>query len=137
MSSIAFRLGARAPANLHLPPHAPHTVVLSPHAFRIQRRSFTATRCHSQRHRKESFSSRLRTAWANTPIQWYPIPVGVGVGFLGFLQFQRVRAREQARIEQEEQRMAKEDEDAENNGRRPKKRPRIRPSGPWYAYASS
>lgn len=83
-------------------------------------------------HRKESFGSRLRTALAKTKIEWYRIPVGIGVGFLGFLQFQRVRAREEARIEEERSRYGESDEEPAD-GKRPKRRPRVRPSGPWYA----
>lgn len=137
LSSIGF--GARPALRLPLlrPRNAPLSrhVVLFRHTTRRnlpQSRSFVTSKCHSQQHRKESFGSRLRTALANTKIQWYPIPVGVGIGFLGFLQFQRVRAREKARIE-EEQAMYGEEENGEanGNGRRPKRRPRIRPSGPW------
>jgi phosphatidylserine decarboxylase len=53
-------------------------------------------------------------------IRWYPIPVGLGVGFLGLVQFYKVYTREQE----------KQVEDGEP-GQRPKKRPRVRPDGPW------
>lgn len=82
-----------------------------------------------QQHRKESFSSRLRAALGKTKIQWYPIPVGLGVGFLGFLQFTKIQRRERERIE------AEREEEYETPSGRPKKRPRTRPSGPWYAVA--
>lgn len=93
-------------------------------------RPFTSTTRRSeqqrQQHRKESFSSRLRTALSNTKVQWYPIPVGVGIGFLGLAQFYRVQQREKARHQADL-------EDAEYNAEpgKPKKRHRIRPSGPW------
>lgn len=79
-----------------------------------------------QQHRKESFSSRLRSALAGTPIKWYPIPVGLGIGFLGFLQFTKIQRRE----EQGRDLRHEEEEDEEPTGK-PKRRPRIRPSGPW------
>lgn len=100
-----------------------------PHT-RLQSRAFSAGRWRLSQHRKESFSSRLRQAWNSTPVRWYSIPTGVGIAFLGFLQFQKVREREQTRIEEEARRYEEENGDSED-GRRPKKRPRIRPSGPW------
>ncbi|KAH6840998.1 phosphatidylserine decarboxylase-domain-containing protein [Chaetomium sp. MPI-CAGE-AT-0009] len=56
----------------------------------------------------------------DSKIRWYPIPVGLGVGFLGLVQFYKVYTREQE----------KQAEDGEP-GQRPKKRPRVRPDGPW------
>ncbi|KAL1841934.1 hypothetical protein VTJ49DRAFT_6325 [Mycothermus thermophilus] len=50
---------------------------------------------------------------------WYPIPVGLGVGFLGLVQFYKVYTRDQEK--------RSEDGDLE----RPRKRRRIRPDGPW------
>ncbi|KAK7747153.1 phosphatidylserine decarboxylase 1 [Diatrype stigma] len=72
---------------------------------------------------KERFRSRLGTALRNTKVQWYPIPVGLGIGFLGFVQFYKTQAREKDRLEREAA-------DGEP-GVRPKKRPRVRPDGPW------
>ncbi|KAK8135320.1 hypothetical protein PG984_003260 [Apiospora sp. TS-2023a] len=76
---------------------------------------------------KERFSSRLGSALKNTKVQWYPIPVGLGIGFLGFVQFYKSQAREKERLEQE----------AEEFGKRPKKRPRVRPEGPWQVQVMS
>jgi hypothetical protein len=85
----------------------------------------------------EPFGSRLRRALRGTKITWYPIPVGLGIGFLGLGQLYKVREREK---------LAKAEDDAylrsvgsENGGGqdgegRPKRRERIRPSGPWYTY---
>ncbi|KAF2265242.1 phosphatidylserine decarboxylase [Lojkania enalia] len=73
-------------------------------------------------HSKESFRSRLNQALKNTKIEWKPIPVALGVAFLGVYQFYRIQRREY-------QSQAKEDQD--EAGGRPKKRERIRPSGPW------
>jgi len=49
------------------------------------------------------------------------------------VQFYRVRAREQARQAEDEARSIASSEDGEGRDRegRPKKRPRVRPSGPW------
>jgi len=93
-------------------------------------RQFTSTTSrfeqqHQQR-RKENFSSRLRTALSNTKVQWYPIPVGVGIGFLGLAQFYRVQRREKARHQ-----VDLEDAKWSEEHGKPKKRHRIRPSGPW------
>lgn len=118
------RLAVRLPRPRLVPPPVHNPARRVPGS----QRSFTTTKCRMQQHRKEGFGTRLREALA-TKIQWYPIPVGVGVGFLGFLQFQRVRERERQRIEEEAR--AYEEEQALSNGTRPKRRPRIRPSGPW------
>ncbi|OKL64107.1 hypothetical protein UA08_01041 [Talaromyces atroroseus] len=69
---------------------------------------------------KESFKSRLGSAWSRTRIQWRPIPIGLGIGFLGLLQFYRTR-RDSERL--------RELELAEDGT--PPPRRRIRPSGPW------
>ncbi|KAI0169520.1 phosphatidylserine decarboxylase [Hypoxylon sp. FL1284] len=76
----------------------------------------------SQKWQNERFSSRLRSALKDTKVRWHPIPVGLGIGFLGFVQFYKTQRREKERIEQEA---------SEFDGARPKKRPRIRPEGPW------
>jgi len=75
------------------------------------------------------FRTRLRTALRNTKIQWYTIPVSVGIGFLGGLQFYRTSQREKQRIEDEE------DAEAERTGR-PRRRPRVRPTGPLAVHIS-
>ncbi|KAK6848981.1 hypothetical protein PG995_012814 [Apiospora arundinis] len=96
-------------------------------------RNFTTGPRPSFRHtstkyqQKERFSSRLGTALKNTKVQWYPIPVGLGIGFLGFVQFYKRQAREREIIEQEN----------EEFGKRPKKRPRVRPEGPWQVQVMS
>ena len=95
-------------------------------------RAFASSRCHKdwdkQRH-DESFLRRLGKAWNGTKIEWKPIPVGLGIGFLSFAQFWRVRARERRR-EEEEYRAAGGDGEGDSS-QRPKKRQRIRPAGPW------
>ena len=84
---------------------------------------------------RESFGTRLRRALRETKIKWYPIPVGLGIGFLGLAQLYRVNEREKARQREEEENDAYlksiggEGNDSEG---RPKKRKRIRPSGPWF-----
>lgn len=52
-------------------------------------------------------------------VRWHPIPVGLGVGFLGLVQFYKVSHRDEKQ---------KQDGDLEQ---RPKRRPRVRPDGPW------
>jgi hypothetical protein len=88
---------------------------------------------------QESFGKRLRRALNNTKIKWYPIPVGVGIGFLGLAQAYRVNEREKARRQKEENESSyPRSVGSSNNGEendsqgQPKKRPKIRPTGPWY-----
>jgi len=69
---------------------------------------------------QQSHRPRADSKVQDSKIRWYPIPVGLGVGFLGLVQFYKVYTREQE----------KQAEDGEP-GQRPKKRPRVRPDGPW------
>ncbi|KAF2735620.1 phosphatidylserine decarboxylase [Polyplosphaeria fusca] len=91
----------------------------------------SSRRCldNRQHHRKESFRSRLNAALKNTKIEWKPIPVALGVTFLGVYQFYRIQRREKHT-------QAEPDQDGNGNGNgetsgKPRKRERIRPSGPW------
>ncbi|KAJ6789747.1 hypothetical protein PWT90_05747 [Aphanocladium album] len=68
------------------------------------------------------FSQRLGDALRKTKITWYHIPVGLGVGFLGFVQFYKVQARERERQE---------------GGEKPRPRARITPDGPWQVQVMS
>lgn len=74
---------------------------------------------------KESFQSRLRTALDKTKIEWYSIPVGLGIAFLGFTQFLKSQKAEKERLERE----------AEFEDVSPRKR--IRPTGPWQVQVMS
>ena len=65
----------------------------------------------------------MNSALKRTKIEWKPIPVALGIGFLGVYQFYRIQRRQKYT-------QAGEDEATESHGR-PKKRERIRPSGPW------
>ena len=76
------------------------------------------------------FRTRLRASLRKTKVEWKPIPIALGIGFLGAVQFYRVRQREQRRQEQEDEDARLQDEEQEKKGR-PKKRKRIKPSGPW------
>ena len=68
----------------------------------------------------------MGAALRNTKIQWYPIPIGLGIGFLGLVQFYKTQARERERLEREAA-----GDDGDPGSGRPKKRPRVRPDGPW------
>lgn len=72
--------------------------------------------------KRPRFSQRLGEALRSTKIQWYQIPIGLGIGFLGLVQFYRVSAREQKQREL--------DGELEEGGK-PRRRPRVRPEGPW------
>ena len=102
---------------------------------RVSARRFAASARQNQDTTNSGpFRTRLRSALRKTKIEWRPIPVALGVGFLGGVQFYRVQQRENRRLEEEaheEARLAEEnDKDGELKGR-PKKRKRIKPSGPW------
>lgn len=102
----------------------------------VTQRHFTTSRILSQaksdkkRPGKESFSTRLGSAWRKTKIEWYPIPVGLGIGFLGLVQFYRTQRAEKERLD----RAAEEELEGED---RPPRRKRIRPSGSWQVQVMS
>ncbi|KFG83406.1 phosphatidylserine decarboxylase proenzyme 1 [Metarhizium anisopliae] len=97
-------------------------------SFRYPLQTPIAARHFSSRYaRRPGFSQRLGEALRNSKITWYHIPVGVGIGFLGLVQFYKVTAREQEKRRQE---------DAGVSSEQPKRRQRIRPDGPWYAKSS-
>ena len=87
-----------------------------PHSYTAHRRLFS-----QKSQQRPRFSSRLRTALNDSKIQWFHIPVGLGIGFLGLVQFYRVNKREREKQEFE----------AEDGEGKVQKRPRIRPEGPW------
>ncbi|RPB25602.1 phosphatidylserine decarboxylase, partial [Terfezia boudieri ATCC MYA-4762] len=73
--------------------------------------------------KRASFGQRLRQALSKTRIEWYPIPVGLGIGFLAFSQFRKAARRP---IDEEDHIVAVEE--SQSPGQKPK---RIRPDGPW------
>lgn len=80
----------------------------------------------SRKEQNENFSSRLGRAWSNTKIEWHPIPIGLGIGFLGLLQFYRTN-RDTERLKAQE---------LEEDGKVPRRK-RVRPSGPWQVQVMS
>ena len=80
----------------------------------------------------ESYGSKLGKAWRGTQIQWKPIPIGLGIGFLGFTQLYKVQQREKQRLLEEEENSTRNGSEGgpEDPEGKPKKRQRIRPSGP-------
>ncbi|KAK0727399.1 phosphatidylserine decarboxylase-domain-containing protein [Lasiosphaeria miniovina] len=88
-----------------------------------------AQRSFGQRDFSQKSQSRPKTSSGpqNDNFHWYPIPVGLGVAFLGLVQFYKVSTREQ-------------EKEVAENGKiepQPKKRPRIRPDGPWQVQVMS
>lgn len=62
----------------------------------------------------KNVTERLRHAWNTTETKWYPIPVGLGLGVIGYIQYRHVRKRELKKLEE---------------GGRP--RPKYTATGPW------
>ena len=83
------------------------------------------------------FGTRLRRALRNTKVQWYPIPVGLGIGFLGFTQLYRSRQRSNAQQVEDELDGHSTNRDGDGNENKPRRRKRIRPTGPWYGSRTS
>ena len=84
-----------------------------------QKRLFTSSRNSLKQQpsqgEKENFTSRAGKAWRDTKIEWKPIPIVLGVAFLGAFQLYRIQRREAA--------------DAESEVGKIPRRERVRPSG--------
>ncbi|CRG89447.1 hypothetical protein PISL3812_06483 [Talaromyces islandicus] len=121
-SAAAFRRGLRTARGLYK--RQPTTT--------IRARQFTSSRHlrnpgNSSKSKKqdESFASQAAKAWRDTKIEWRPIPIGLGIVFLGLVQLYRSqRDAERHRME-------------ESDGEIPPPRQRIRPSGPWQVQVMS
>ncbi|KJY01223.1 phosphatidylserine decarboxylase proenzyme like protein [Zymoseptoria brevis] len=100
----------------------------SPSFYKPRRQPFSST---ARQQRKSSFRSRLREALQATPVVWKPIPIGLGIAFLGAIQFYRINERERRREEEEWRLRQSNGESDEDSIGSPKRRQRIRPSGPW------
>lgn len=48
----------------------------------------------NQKYRTKTFTFKLRRALRNTRVQWRPIPVALGVGFLGIFQLYRIQRKD-------------------------------------------
>ncbi|KAL9103689.1 MAG: hypothetical protein Q9163_001283 [Psora crenata] len=97
---------------------------------------FSSTARRSKQDSRQ-FRTRLRAALRDTKIEWRPIPVGLGIVFLGAVQFYRAREREK-RKQKEEEAAIEEWRGREDEPRRqPKRRERIRPGGPWQVQVMS
>ncbi|TDZ54623.1 Phosphatidylserine decarboxylase proenzyme 1 [Colletotrichum trifolii] len=84
----------------------------------IARRPVAPARLFSQH-------SQQRPRPGNSKIQWYQIPVGVGIGFLGLVQCYKISTRESEKQERTDVQDA------------PPKRAKIRPDGPWQVQVMS
>ncbi|KAK4550451.1 hypothetical protein LTR36_000029 [Oleoguttula mirabilis] len=123
-------MAAKPPQRLlHL---AGHPSPLHRHTYTKARRIHHTRALHqSPHHRKESFAARVGTAWRSTLAGWQPIPIALGVAFLGGIQLYRLRQRHLRDEEEEWRRRNEHPDDYEEGSLRPKRRERIRPSGPW------
>lgn len=115
----------RVPARTRYPSTLRHARVVHPRTFSSTR----STLDQHNFHRKESFRSRLNAALKKTKIEWKPIPIALGVGFLGAFQLYRIQRREK-HTEAGANKDLPSEVSVDPQGR-PKKRERIRPSGPW------
>ena len=87
-------------------------------------RSTTKCTRTSASRRQYSQDSARSSSQQNGRIQWYHIPVGLGIAFLGVVQMRKVFTRERR----------KQLEEQLEDG--PPKRERVKPEGPWYVASS-
>lgn len=79
---------------------------------------------NQQHHRKETYGSRIRNSFNKTKTEWYSIPVGLGIGVVGAVQFYRIQRRENS--SQTNTPSSTVDARLDRTARQ-----RKRPSGPW------
>ncbi|KAG0266272.1 phosphatidylserine decarboxylase 1 [Actinomortierella ambigua] len=73
----------------------------------LSQRSFqSSSKTYSQQHQQQtgqqepsSYFGRIRKAWKETPIKWKPIPIGLGLAFIAFLQYNKIMRREAERYQ--------------------------------------
>ncbi|KAF8473583.1 phosphatidylserine decarboxylase-domain-containing protein [Kalaharituber pfeilii] len=75
--------------------------------------------------KRPRFGQRLREALSKTKIEWYPIPIGLGIAYLAYAQLRKKIARR--KYDEKDQEEQHEAVVVEEKGRRK----RIRPDGPW------
>lgn len=115
----------------HLMPRAlPRPVLLRPPGNQLRSRAFFH---RSPRHHRDSTGPRPNDpssdGKSSQPSYWQPIPIALGIAFLGAFQLYRISVRDRRK---EEQQWHEQHPDDDNDGPlHPKRRPRIRPSGPW------
>src|SRR4051812_16330053 len=98
MATQAITVGAKAPLLVESPQLLRRISAQSPQAqclYRCRKPhprhfSYSAKFCRQKPHYKDSFRTRLRKAFGETKIKWYPIPVGLGIGFLGLAQLYKI-----------------------------------------------
>ncbi|KAI8099839.1 phosphatidylserine decarboxylase-domain-containing protein [Halteromyces radiatus] len=71
---------------------------------RLLVRQFHPSPSFAQQHqqKKKPIFGQIKDAWNNTETVWYPIPVGLGLAVIGYIQYRHIRQRE-ATKEVEEQ----------------------------------
>lgn len=89
---------------------------------------------HSQQQRRQ----KARSPQGQKGIQWFSIPLSVGIGVVGLVHLYRSYRNgsprsedEQERVSQMQEKRERQEIQDEDGTRRPRKRPRIRPDGPW------
>lgn len=117
------------------PPPSPLTLCRQPTMrFSIRRRRPAEPfrrDVHSQQRQK------TRPQQDRKGLQWFSIPLSVGIGVVGLVHLYRSYRTSSPRGDEEKERVShvqekgEREEIREDSSRRPRKRPRIRPDGPW------
>lgn len=139
LSSGRAVVGSRSDVLLRSPRYASYRCIFCQEKVPITRQFSSSTiRRSAYRYERGSFRARLRVALRDTKVKWYPIPIGLGIGFLGFTQLYRQQQQRERLAHDESVRSDQEPEgDHQDKEGRPRKRKRIRPSGPWCVLLSS
>ncbi|KAF9572226.1 phosphatidylserine decarboxylase 1 [Mortierella alpina] len=61
--------------------------------FHVSRSSLTSQEPAANT-KQGTYASRVKKAWKDTPIKWSPIPIGLGLAFITYLQYRKIMQRE-------------------------------------------
>ncbi|KAI8367888.1 phosphatidylserine decarboxylase [Choanephora cucurbitarum] len=79
-----------------------HQKATSAYSFVARSRLLHSTRLCQQQQQQKPLTTRLADSWNNTETKWYPIPVALGLSVIGFIQYRRVREREEQETHQQQ-----------------------------------
>ena len=79
-----------------------HQKATSAYSFVARSRLLHSTRLCQQQQQQKPLTTRLADSWNNTETKWYPIPVALGLSVIGFIQYRKVREREEQETHQQQ-----------------------------------
>ncbi|OLL24267.1 Phosphatidylserine decarboxylase proenzyme 1, mitochondrial [Neolecta irregularis DAH-3] len=70
------------------------------HKYSLSKRFLTSENNSSNTHQNKSFFANLGKSWRDTKVEWYSIPVGLGIAVVGIIQLKKTFDRENNKIDE-------------------------------------